>query len=148
MDQKEEEKFLTDLNRTILKHKIIYFLKDYKRSIPWLLFILLMTLYAGSTFFLISSDRLHFVEQNLSSADSKFIRVIGCGFGIMIWLFSAIPWSHLEFFDASTREFIFPSPIRRRTIVLQRIKKYYIYTIIGLVPGSFLVIYFFIVYKV
>ena len=60
----------------------------------------------------------------------------------MIWLFSASPWGHLEFFDAPTREFIFPSPIKRRTMILQRIKKYYIYNIIFLVPGSFLAIYF------
>ena len=52
MDQKEEEKFLTDLNRRILKNKIIYFFIDYKRSIPWISYFSFMILYIGLTLFL------------------------------------------------------------------------------------------------
>lgn len=143
MDQKEELKLLTDLYMRILKNRIIYFLKDYKRSVPLILYFSCLTFFLGYMMFFTSFPRTEYVTQDLSSTDPKIIRIIGCGIGLFIILMSLAPWGYIKVFDAPTREFIFPSPIRRRTIMIYKIRNIYRQIIFVMLLIFIFFIYFF-----
>lgn len=143
MDQKQELKFLTDLAIRIFKNRIIYFLKDYKRSVPLLLYFSCTLFFLGYMMFFTGFPRTEYVTQDLSSVDSKIIRILGCGIGLFIILMALTPWGYMKVFDAPTREFIFPSPIRRRTIMIYKIRNVYRSIIFAMLFILIFFVYFF-----
>ena len=126
MERKEEKKLLNNLSQRLFSNMLKHFFTNYKKSLPWILLIVFQVMIVVFHVFLFSSEDIDFESRVLNDVDEDLLRIAGYLATLFIFMFSFIPSVGLIVYDNPTLDFLFPSPVRRRTIFTNRLSRSYL----------------------